>query len=90
MPRRTRPEPARKPYRRDRRPQIDQIEARRKQLGISVAQLAARADMDATTYFRMRRAGLAFERHVKALQLALRLFEREARTLTGMFAEERT
>lgn len=80
---------ARQPYRRDRRPQIEQIEARRKELGLSVAQLAARADMDATTYFRMRRAGLAFERHVKALQLALRLFEREARTLSGVFAEDR-
>lgn len=88
MPRRTKPATGRRPYRRDRRPQIDQIEARRKELGLSVAQLAARASIDAATYFRMRRAGLAFERHVKALQMALRLFDREARNLTGLFARD--
>lgn len=85
MPRRTKAAPNRQPYRRDRRPQIDAIETRRKALGISVDQLAARAGMDRTTYYRMRRAGLAFERHLNALRIALRLFEREARAVTGMF-----
>lgn len=85
MPRRNSAVPKRQPYRRDRRPQIDAIETRRKALGISVAQLAARAGMDAATYFRMRRAGLAFERHLNALRVALRLFEREAKNLGLMF-----
>lgn len=64
-------------YRPKKANEIDAIEARRLAGGFTVDELAAKAGMNRTTFFRMRKAGTGFTRRIKALQMALRTLEQE-------------
>jgi hypothetical protein len=66
-------------YRPKKAGEMDAIEARRIAVGLSVDELAAKAGMNRTTYFRMRKTGRGFTRRIKALQMALRTLEQEKR-----------
>lgn len=75
----------REPYRSRQRAELDEIEARRKRLGISVAALCAAADVTSMTWWRMQKSGLAFRRRVRALSFALRTIEQQRRNAEGYF-----
>lgn len=67
----------RRPYRPDQAQTLDRLEAKRRRLGVTMAELAARAGLGERTLRRMQKTGLAFPRHVRALTFALRSIERE-------------
>lgn len=72
-------------YRPSQSERIAGIETRRKRAGITLEALCARAGVATATYRRMRRAGLAFPRHINALAMALRSMERERRQSASLF-----
>lgn len=66
-------------YRQKREAEIAGIEARRRAGGFTVDELARKAGISDRSYRSMRRSGMAFKRTIKALQMALRTLEGEAR-----------
>lgn len=79
---------SRRPYRPDSRAEIDAIEARRRQLRVSVADLAGRAGMSERKLMRIRRSGRAFGRDLVALRMALREIDKQRRAQARMFRAE--
>jgi|GEM_PF-2030282 transcriptional regulator with XRE-family HTH domain len=73
------------PYRSNHRLELERIEARRIAANISLADICAKAGISVPTYYRMRRSGLAFKRHVKALAMAMRTLEGEAQRGEALF-----
>lgn len=74
-------------YRRHAGGELGAIEARRVLMEVSIDELAARAEIDVRTLYRMRRTGLAFPRQVLALKRALTSLERERRRADTMMPE---
>lgn len=74
-----------RPYRAAFATELAGIEARRVAAGISIDELAGKAGIDRSTYFRMRKSGLAFRRHVNALVMALRTLESDRRWQNDAF-----
>lgn len=70
----------RSPYRRNVEAALATIEAKRKRLDVTLADLAGRAGITERTLTNIRRSKLAFPRHIRALTFALRSIERERRT----------
>lgn len=64
-------------YRPDKTGEIELLEHRRINAGISCEELAAKADMATRTWQRIRKDGRAWPRHIRAVTAALRAIERE-------------
>lgn len=71
-------------YRPDQAAALARIEARRRQLGVSLAELAWRAAISEATLRRMRRDGRGWRRQVRALAFVLRAIERERQVEDGV------
>lgn len=78
----------RRPYRSLRAKDLERIEARRVAAGIALQELCGKSGVSTATYYRMRRSGLAFKRHVNALAMALRTLESERRGDDKLFPFE--
>lgn len=74
-----------RPYRSLRWQDLERIEARRAASGILLQELCDKSGVSTATYYRMRRSGRAFKRHVVALTMALRTLEAERRADDKLF-----
>lgn len=70
----------RRPYRPDQAQALTRIDEKRRRVGVTIAELAAHAGLGERTLRRMRKSGLAWPRHVRALTFALRSIEKERRS----------
>ena len=75
----------RQSYKPNVRDKVAAIEERRKALGISVSELAYRAQSNRATLDRIRKTGCAWSRELRALSMALRTLEAEARRAGNLF-----
>lgn len=85
-----RPTKVRGPYRGDYRETLAGVERERRELGISIAELAGRAGMSERKLNRARRTGLAFRRDVNALRMAIREIKKQQRQQVRLFRREGT
>lgn len=69
----------RRPYRPDQAQTLERLETKRRRLEVTVAELAARANIGERTLRRIQKTGRAFPRHIRALTFALRSLENERR-----------
>lgn len=72
-------------YKPDESAALAKIEARRVAAEVSQVMLAVEAGLSLRTLQRAMKSGRAFKRHVNALAMAMRSFERELPTNDGAF-----
>lgn len=75
-------------YRRDVAGALDAIDGRRIALDVTIAALCHEAGVSSSTWWRMRRSGLGFERRIRSLKFALRTIEQRRRQEESAFPGE--